>query len=47
VLKLQGDATKVAIHALCRESVFWETVEKLKIAGASSILVLPVEKMMS
>jgi ATP phosphoribosyltransferase len=47
VLELQGDTTKVAIHALCRESVFWETMEKLKIAGASSILVLPVEKMMT
>ena len=47
VLELQGDSTKVAIHALCRESIFWETMEKLKIAGASSILVLPVEKMMN
>jgi ATP phosphoribosyltransferase len=46
VLELQGDATKVAIHALCSESIFWETMEKLKMAGASSILVLPVEKMM-
>lgn len=47
ILELQGDTSKVAIHALCRESVFWETMEKLKIAGASSILVLPVEKMMN
>ncbi len=47
VLELQGDTTKVAIHALCRESIFWETMEKLKMAGASSILVLPVEKMMN
>ena len=46
VMDLQGDKEKVAIHALCRESVFWETMEQLKIAGASSILVLPVEKMM-
>lgn len=46
VIELQGDINKVAIHALCRESIFWETMEKLKIAGASSILVLPVEKMM-
>jgi ATP phosphoribosyltransferase len=47
VLELQGDNTKIAIHALCRESIFWETMEKLKMAGASSILVLPVEKMMT
>lgn len=47
VMNLQGDDERVAIHALCRESVFWETMEKLKAAGASSILVLPVEKMMA
>lgn len=47
VLSLQGDSTKVAIHALCGENVFWETMEKLKKAGATSILVLPVEKMMA
>lgn len=47
VLELQSDATKVAIHALCKENIFWETMENLKMAGASSILVLPVEKMMN
>lgn len=47
ILDLQGDKQKVAIHALCRESIFWETMEELKNAGASSILVLPVEKMMT
>lgn len=47
VMELQGDANKVAIHALCRENIFWETMEQLKLAGASSILVLPVEKMMT
>jgi ATP phosphoribosyltransferase len=26
--------------------VFWETLESLKAAGASAILVLPVEKML-
>lgn len=46
VMPLQSDAEKVAIHAVCRESVFWETMENLKAAGASSILVLPVEKML-
>lgn len=47
ILELQGDASKVAIHALCGENVFWETMENLKSAGATSILVLPVEKMMA
>ena len=37
----------VAIHAVCRESVFWETMERLQAAGASAILVLPIEKMMA
>ena len=35
-----------AVHAVCQESVFWETLQKLKGAGASAILVLPIEKMM-
>lgn len=47
IMQLQGDENKVAIHAVCRESVFWETMEALKAAGASSILVLPVEKMLA
>ncbi|MDA9842257.1 ATP phosphoribosyltransferase [Gammaproteobacteria bacterium] len=38
---------KVAIHSLCQEPVFWETMEELKDNGASSILVLPVEKVLS
>jgi ATP phosphoribosyltransferase len=46
ILPLAGDDTKVALHAVCAESVFWETMESLKQAGASSILVLPIEKMM-
>jgi ATP phosphoribosyltransferase len=46
ILPLAGDDTKVALHAVCSESVFWETMESLKKAGASSILVLPIEKMM-
>lgn len=37
----------VAIHAVCRESVFWETMERLQDAGGSAILVLPIEKMMA
>ncbi len=46
VMPLEGRDDKVAIHAVCRENVFWETLEDLKRAGASSMLVLPVEKMM-
>lgn len=47
VIPLEGTVDKVAIHAVCRENVFWETLENLKAAGASSLLVLPVEKMLA
>tara|TARA_B100001287_G_C22627974_1_gene503558 strand:- start:351 stop:1253 length:903 start_codon:yes stop_codon:yes gene_type:complete len=47
VIPLEGNNDKVAIHAVCRENIFWETLENLKAAGASSLLVLPVEKMLS
>ncbi len=47
VIPLDGADDKVAVHAVCRENVFWETLENLKDAGASSLLVLPVEKMLA
>jgi ATP phosphoribosyltransferase len=47
VVPLEGIDDKVAVHAVCRENVFWETLEGLKAAGASSVLVLPVEKMLA
>jgi ATP phosphoribosyltransferase len=47
IIPLEGRDDKVAVHAVCRENVFWETLEQLKQAGASSMLVLPVEKMLS
>jgi ATP phosphoribosyltransferase len=47
ILPLEGCDDKVAIHVVCRENVFWETLENLKSAGASSILVMPVEKMLA
>lgn len=46
VTPLSGRDDVVAVHAVCQEYVFWETLEKLRAAGASSILVLPIEKMM-
>lgn len=46
VIPLEGRGDKVAVHVVCRENVFWETLENLKKAGASSLLVLPVEKML-
>jgi ATP phosphoribosyltransferase len=47
IIPLEGHADKVAVHAVCRENVFWETLESLKAAGASALLVLPVEKMLA
>lgn len=47
IMPLEGRDDKVAVHAVCRENVFWETLEELKEAGASSMLVLPVEKMLT
>jgi ATP phosphoribosyltransferase len=47
VIPLEGVDDKVAVHAVCRENVFWETLERLKSAGASAVLVLPVEKMLA
>lgn len=46
VTPLAGRDDAVAVHAVCQESVFWETLEKLRAAGASAILVLSIEKMM-
>ncbi|NNM62890.1 MAG: ATP phosphoribosyltransferase [Steroidobacteraceae bacterium] len=47
VIPLDGRDDRVAVHAVCRENVFWETLEQLKSVGASSVLVLPVEKMLA
>ena len=46
ILPLHGRPGHFAVHAVCQESVFWETLQKLKEAGASAILVVPIEKMM-
>ena len=46
ILPLAGDQSRVAMHMVSSETLFWETMEKLKALGASSILVLPIEKMM-
>jgi len=47
IIPLEGISDRVAVHAVCRENVFWETLESLKSAGASAVLVLPVEKMLA
>ena len=39
IIPLEGTPERVVVHAVCRENVFWETLESLKKAGASAILV--------
>ena len=46
VLPLNDDTNRVAIHAVSTEDLFWDTMEQLTQLGASSILVMPIEKMM-
>lgn len=46
IVPLHGRPGQFAVHAVCQESVFWETLQQLKGAGASAILVVPIEKMM-
>ncbi|MGO1616970.1 MAG: ATP phosphoribosyltransferase [Oceanisphaera sp.] len=46
IMALAGESNQVAIHMVSSEDMFWETMEGLKTLGASSILVLPIEKMM-
>lgn len=35
----------ISIQTVIRENTFWETIDKLKKAGASGIIVMPIEKM--
>ncbi|MEZ5464388.1 MAG: ATP phosphoribosyltransferase [Lysobacteraceae bacterium] len=46
VMALDGDGDGVAIKALCRDAVSWQQLERMKQAGASQLLVLPLEQML-
>ncbi|RUO79580.1 ATP phosphoribosyltransferase [Pseudidiomarina taiwanensis] len=46
VLPLSHTEEQVAVHVVSTEKLFWETMEELKAMGCSSILVLPIEKML-
>ncbi len=46
IIELEGSQDRVALHVVSREKLFWETMEKLKSLGATSILVVPIEKML-
>lgn len=46
ILPLSHTDEQVAVHVVSTENLFWETMEQLKALGCSSILVMPIEKMM-
>lgn len=37
----------ISIQTVIKEDIFWETIEKLKKIGASGIIVLPIEKIIT
>ncbi|HEY6190756.1 MAG TPA: ATP phosphoribosyltransferase [Bacteroidota bacterium] len=39
-----ADPSMVAVHSVVGEEVFWEVMERLKDAGATDIVVVPIEK---
>jgi ATP phosphoribosyltransferase len=47
IMALGIDGDRIAIHAVAREALFWNTIEGLKAVGATSILVLPIEKVVA
>lgn len=46
ILPLPAHPDKVAVHVVSSEGIFWNTLETIQSLGASSILVLPIEKML-
>lgn len=46
VLQVDG-ADTIALQALCHGAMTWQRLEDLKLAGASGLMVLPVERMLA
>ena len=47
VMPLEGEDDEVALQVMCTGAVTWQHLEEMKRAGASALLVLPVEKMLA
>jgi ATP phosphoribosyltransferase len=47
VTTIEGRADEVSLQALCRTAMTWQRLEDMKRAGASGLLVLPVEQMLA
>ena len=47
VMRIEGREDEVSLQALCRTAMTWQRLEDMKRAGASGLLVLPVEQMLA
>jgi ATP phosphoribosyltransferase len=47
VMSLEGRSEEVGVQVLCRSAITWQRLEEMKLAGASNLLVLPVDQMLS
>ncbi|NII10331.1 ATP phosphoribosyltransferase [Oleiagrimonas sp. C23AA] len=47
VTSIEGSPDDISLQAVCNGSVSWQDLEQMKRAGARSMLVLPVEKMLA
>jgi ATP phosphoribosyltransferase len=47
VTSIEGHRDNVSLQALCRSAMTWQRLEDIKRAGASGLLVLPVEQMLA
>jgi ATP phosphoribosyltransferase len=47
VTSIEGSSARVSLQALCRSQMTWQRLEDMKRAGASGLLVLPVEQMLA
>ena len=45
--QLVGPSDRIALQVVCHQDVSWHQLEELKRAGASHLLVMPVEKMLA
>ena len=46
-MAIEGQRDQVALQALCRSALTWQRLEDMKRAGATGLLVLPVEQMLA
>ncbi len=47
VTRIDGTSELLSLQAVCNDTITWQHLEDLKKAGASQLLVLPVEKMLA